>query len=90
MSDFIIDTAWHKRWWLPDRVHTINSVIHGDSLMITIWHEGKNKIVLSLPVIDLNNPQWEYLADTAQALAERKFGKTRQQRQRDDYARSYR
>lgn len=90
MTDFIIDTPNHKRWWLPDRVHSYNSFIYGDELSITVWNERKNTLVLRVPPISLNHPQWQDLAETAQALAEKRFAaRTRVERQTSEYFRSY-
>lgn len=73
---FLIDTAYHKRWMLPDEVHYYNSVLFGEYFHVTIWNNRTGELVLSLPDIYIDNKgQWRDLLETAQELAEKKFRK---------------
>lgn len=89
MGEFIVNTPSHKRWWLPDGVHTFNSVIYGDWMHQSIRHERKNELKLSLPSLDLRKDNWKELAELAQELANKKFPAKRE-RELADWQRSYR
>lgn len=72
MTDFLIDTPSHKRWWLPDRRHQYNSVIYGDMLHWSIIRAMDHSTVIS-GNIDISKLGWENLSELCQALAERKY-----------------
>lgn len=73
MTSFLIDTPYHKRWWLPDGQHQFNSIIYGDECRISITRADTGITVLS-HYIKLKDG-WQELHDTAVQLAERRFRK---------------
>jgi len=74
MTEFLINTPYHKRWWLPDGKHQFNSFLYGDTLHISIIEAKQLRTKESFD-ISLLKPGWEALAETAQALAEKKYRK---------------
>lgn len=72
MTTFIVNTPYHKEWWLPDRSHRMISTILGDKLYFRVIRESSRLSILS-GSIDLKNPQWEDLWETAQELANKRF-----------------
>lgn len=73
MTDFIIDTPSHKRWFLPDRRHQINSVIYGDRMRMSVM-DGSGRYPDQFVVyIDLNKSNWQELADVYHDLAKKRF-----------------
>lgn len=74
MVDFVIDTPTHKRWWLPDRIHQYNSVIHGEHCYQTIWNGRTGELVMSLPTVKITkDDSWKDYCELAQQLANKKF-----------------
>lgn len=75
MGDFIIDTPYHKRWWLPDRIHQLNSVIFGDDLRLSIHHSltGEQFQVVTIK-LDAEG-RWKDTSEFYQELANKKYCK---------------
>jgi hypothetical protein len=71
MTDFLIDTPYHKRWRLPDGIHLYNSVLHGDCFRISILHalSGEIKDSHTIKIAD----GWEDLCVLSQELANKKY-----------------
>ena len=86
MHTFMIDTAYHKRWMLPDRKHYFNTIIHGDCEHWSVWDMRANECRES-GYFRLSDPNWKTLSELAQSLAEKKY---RYQPKSDEYLRSYR
>lgn len=74
MSNFIIDTPYHKRWWLPDNRHQINSVIYGDDHLMQVIDSVTGYTKQSFTV-KLSNPQSNDLWDAFQESARKKYPK---------------
>lgn len=70
-TSFIIDTPYHKRWWLPDDIHQFNTVINGNHIRWSIIHGRHNETVKS-GIIELKEG-WEDLMSLAQELAEKAY-----------------
>lgn len=74
MTHFIIDTPYHKRWWLPDGKHWYNSIIYGSILRGSIINASTGQTVKSWE-ISLDNPEWQNLSAKAQELANKHYNK---------------
>lgn len=71
--EFLIDLPYHKRWYLPDRVHVYNSVIYGDQLRWSIFPIGNPTNGRESGVIDISKPDWQELSFLSQELAAKKY-----------------
>lgn len=76
MTEFIIDTPYHKRWRLPDGKHLYNSVIFGDTLRLSIIEE-RNHNTKEVYTVSLSNPKWQDLSFMFQDLANKKYHRIR-------------
>lgn len=95
MTEFIINTPYHKRWILPDGKHYYNSVLYGDFFHDTIWKQGRigelDELILSLPSVKIDDAgKWKETLELAQALAERKFRKPASKAQQLQQAHNFR
>lgn len=86
MSNFLIDTPYHKRWMLPDGIHCINSVIYGDehlmSVLVSRTLERRESFTAKL-----SNPQSEDLWYAFQEMAKKKYARrlrTKENMRRDE------
>lgn len=71
--EFVINTAAHKRWTLPDGRFQINSVIYGDRCRVSVidsHHIHPEQLVF---YIDITKPNFQYLHDEYVARAEKRF-----------------
>lgn len=77
MSDFIINTVTHKRWWLPDRRHQYDSILFGDCFRIAILDALDGGRIVDSHVVKIDGPegQWKNLLELSQELANRKYGR---------------
>lgn len=80
MTDFIIDLPYHKRWWLPDRIHWCNSVIFGDELRMSVIHSQTGTVKDAFR-INILKDGWEDLSHQYHELAKKRY---RSKRIRDD------
>jgi hypothetical protein len=71
-NGFILDTPYHKRWWLPDGRHQYDSQIHGLSLEGKILDGLTGETKLSW-TIDMSKEGWVNLSLAAQDLARKKY-----------------
>ena len=79
MSDFLINTAQHKRWMLPDGKHYYNAFLYGDRFTITVVHQLSREIVLSHTVIIDAEGAYKKQLELSQELANRRFGRKHSQ-----------
>lgn len=86
-TDFLINTASHKRWYLPNRDYALNSVIYGNEIRLSVIHTDTLKtyetVILKLDADD----KWKDLAEQFHLLARRKYTdplRTKQQAARDE------
>jgi hypothetical protein len=84
MTDFIINLPYHKRWWLPDRKHQLNSVMFGDELRLSIieayTHNEKQVVRMRM----VNN--WEDNVQLYQELANKRYkAEVRYEGKRESY-----
>lgn len=73
MTDFVINTAHHKRWWLPDRRHQLNSVIYGDRCRLSIIDPSGRSFEQYVVYLDITKPDFDKLHNEYQFLAEKRF-----------------
>lgn len=67
MSEFLINTPYHKRWWLPCHCHQYNTVLHGTTVHCSIIEPLRHETVASWNIeIKLG---WENLSSLSQELA---------------------
>jgi hypothetical protein len=71
-QDFLINTPNHKRWWLPDRRHWLDSFMFGDAVKISVIRSYDQSTVLS-SYIDMKKDNWDDLCQLAYELAEKRF-----------------
>lgn len=74
MTDFLIDLPYHKRWYLPDHRHVVNSVIFADTMRCSILDYGTYLHREShVMYIDVMKPGWEDLWIGYQEKARKAF-----------------
>lgn len=73
MGNFIINTPYHKRWWLPDSIHQLNSVIFGDDLRLCVIHSltGEQTEIVTIK-LDAEG-KWKDTSALYQELANKKY-----------------
>lgn len=75
MSEFLINLPYHKRWYLPDTRYVINSVIHGNDVVMSVIrmedHRTFERATFKLDKED----KWKDLCYQFQKLAEKKYPK---------------
>jgi hypothetical protein len=73
MTGFIINTPNHKRWWLPDRKHQVNSVIMGDRIHLSVIEPLSNQSLESISFHLDDENTWKDHCALFQQLAEKKY-----------------
>lgn len=71
MSDFLINLPYHKRWWLPDNRHQLNSFMYGDTVHMSVIdsYDGTIKQSHYLKM----TPGWEDTSALFQELANKRY-----------------
>lgn len=73
MANFLINTPYHKRWYLPDGRHQYNSVMFGDTVHISIIDSATNETKVSHYI--KMEVGWEDLCDLSVELANKRYPK---------------
>lgn len=72
-EDWIINTPAHKRWWLPDRRHQVDSQIMGRRLYMRVLDARFQDRVRQTFTIEMDKADWEDLQIGFCELAKKKY-----------------
>jgi hypothetical protein len=70
---WLVNTAAHKRWWLPDGKHAVNSVIYGNQVRMSVILVETGRTYESVTFDFDKNPNWQELCNQFSDLAAKKY-----------------
>jgi hypothetical protein len=73
MGEFLIDTPYHKRWYLPNRDFAFNSVIYGDDIRCSVIRLRDGRTMESATYSFTKHENWSELCDLFVELASKKY-----------------
>jgi hypothetical protein len=71
---WLINTPYHQRWWLPDGKHAYNGNIFGDDLRMAVI-EMETMRTKETFVVKLTNPNYKDVEAAFQEKAKKKYPK---------------